>query len=123
MKAIKNKVQLIGHLGLQPEIRSFESGAKVARMRMATNETYKNAEGERATETIWHQLVAWGHLAEIAEKYLQKGSELMIEGRLTSRQYTDKQGATRYITEIQVNELLMLDKKGNKVAVPAGAAS
>jgi single-strand DNA-binding protein len=123
MKAIKNKVQLIGHLGVQPEIRSFESGAKVARMRMATNETYKNAEGERATETVWHHLVAWGHLAEIAEKYLQKGSELMIEGRLTNRQYTDKQGATRYITEIQVNELLMLDKKGNKAAVPAGAES
>ncbi len=117
MKAIKNKVQLIGHLGLQPEVRNMESGRKVARMRMATNETYKNAEGEKVTETTWHQLVAWGHLAEIAEKYLQKGSEIMIEGRLTVRQYTDKQGATKHITEIQVNELLMLDKKGNKVAV------
>jgi single-strand DNA-binding protein len=114
MNAIKNKVQLIGHLGLHPEIRVFESGTKIARMRMATNESYKNSDGERITETMWHQLVAWGHLADIAEKYLQKGSELMIEGKLTNRQYTDKEGITRYVTEIQVSELLMLDKKGSK---------
>jgi len=119
MKAIKNKVQLIGNLGADPEMKSLDSGRKMARFSLATHESYKNSEGERITETFWHQIVVWGPLAEIAEKYLRKGSEIMVEGRLVSRSYTDKEGVKKYFTEVQANELLMLDKKGG--VVPAGA--
>jgi single-strand DNA-binding protein len=115
MKAIKNKVQLIGNLGMDPEVRTTESGRKLVHLRLATNETYKNAEGERVRETTWHNIIIWGQLAGIAEKYLRKGSEVMIEGKLVNRQYTDKQGVKHYVTEVQASELLMLDKKGNPV--------
>lgn len=115
MYALRNKVQLIGNLGAKPEIRTTESGKKVARFSMATSETYRNAKGEKITETQWHQLVAWGKLAEIAEKYTDKGSELAIEGKLLHRSYEDKEGVKRYVTEIQVNELLMLgDRNSSK---------
>jgi single-strand DNA-binding protein len=80
-------------------------------MSVATNENYKNAKGEKVTETQWHSVVAWGKLAEIAEKYLVKGIEVAIEGKLVNRNYTDKQGIKRYVTEIQANELLILTKK------------
>jgi len=115
MKAIRNKVQLIGNLGMDPEVRMTESGRRLVHMRVATNETYKNAEGEKVTETTWHNITVWGQLAGIAEKYLRKGSEVMIEGKLVNRQYTDKQGIKRYVTEVQAGELLLLDKKGNPV--------
>jgi single-strand DNA-binding protein len=111
MNALKNKVQLIGNLGQNPEVRTTESGRKMARMSLATSESYKNARGERVSETTWHNVIAWGSTAEIAEKYLHKGSELMVEGKLVNRQYTDKDGIKRYITEIQALSLLMLDKK------------
>ncbi|MFY7878669.1 MAG: single-stranded DNA-binding protein, partial [Lacibacter sp.] len=78
MYALKNKVQLIGHLGNAPEIKTIESGKKLARFSIATNETYRNAKGERVTETQWHTLVAWGKVADIAEKYLNKGKEVAI---------------------------------------------
>jgi len=108
MYALKNKVQLIGNLGNAPEVKTTESGKKLARFSVATNESYRNAQGEKATETTWHNLVAWGKVAEIAEKYLNKGSEIAIEGKLINRSYTDKDGNKKYITEVQVNELLML---------------
>ena len=111
MNTIRNSVRLIGNLGANPEVKSLEKGSKVARMNMATNESYTNAKGERITETQWHTLVAWGKTADIVEKYLSKGSELAIEGRLTSRSYNDKEGVKKYITEIVVNEVIMLDKK------------
>lgn len=110
MYALKNKVQLIGNLGGNPEVRSLESGKKMARFSIATNEVYKNAKGEKVTETQWHNLVAWGKVAEIIEKFLVKGSEVAIEGKLVSRNYNDKDGNKKYITEIQVNELLLLTK-------------
>lgn len=110
MNALKNKVQLIGNLGNAPEVRSTESGRKMARFSVATNEKYHNAKGEKVQETQWHNLIAWGKVAEIVEKYLQKGSEIAIEGKLISRNYTDKAGVKKYITEIQVNELLLLSK-------------
>ena len=110
MYTLKNKVQLIGHLGKDPEVKTIESGKKVAHFTMATNEIYKNARGEKVEETQWHNLVAWGGLAEIAEKYLNKGSEVLIEGKIINRVYTDKEGEKKYISEIQVNELLMLGK-------------
>jgi len=111
MFALKNKVQLIGNLGNTPEVRNTESGKKLARFSVATNETYRNAKGEKVTETQWHNIIAWGSVAGIVEKYLAKGSEVALEGKLVNRNYTDKEGNKKYITEIQVNELLMLGGK------------
>jgi len=111
MYALKNKVQLIGHLGNTPEVKELENGRKHARFSIATNETYRNNKGDKVTETTWHNLVAWGKIAGIVEKYLNKGSEVAIEGKLISRSYTDKDGIKKYITEVQVNELLMLGSK------------
>ncbi len=111
MYALKNKVQLIGNLGNNPEIRTIEGGRKMARFSVATSETYRNAKGEKVTETQWHNLVAWGKVAEIAEQFLSKGSEVAIEGKLINRNYTDKDGVKRYVTEVQVNEVLMLGEK------------
>ena len=110
MYALKNKVQLIGNLGNAPEVRNTESGKKLVRFSVATNESYRNANGEKVTETQWHNLIAWGKVADIAEKYLIKGTEAAIEGKLVNRNYTDKEGIKKYITEIQVNEILMLSK-------------
>ncbi|NQY27906.1 MAG: single-stranded DNA-binding protein [Flavobacteriaceae bacterium] len=111
MSTLRNKVQLIGNLGNQPEVITLESGKKLAKFTMATNENYKNANGEKVTDTQWHNIIAWGNTAEIIEKYVNKGEEVAIEGKLTSRSYDDKDGNKRYITEIVVNELLMLGGK------------
>ena len=110
MNTLRNSVRLIGNLGTNPEVKEFEQGKKVARIALATNETFTNAKGEKVTETCWHNLVAWGKTAELAQKYLTKGSEVAIEGKLTSRNYTTKEGEKKYITEIVVNELLFLSK-------------
>ena len=111
MNTLRNKVQLIGNLGNAPEIITLESGKKLAKFSIATNDHYKNAQGEKITDTQWHNLVAWNKTAEIVEKYLEKGKEVAIEGKLTSRSYDDKDGTKRYITEIVVNELLLLGNK------------
>jgi single-strand DNA-binding protein len=111
MNTLRNKVQLIGNLGNNPEIITLDSGKKLAKFSIATNETYKNAQGEKITETQWHNVIAWNKTAEIVENYLEKGKEVAIEGKLTSRSYDDKEGNKRYITEIVVNELLMLGSK------------
>lgn len=111
MNALVNKVQLIGNLGNAPEVKTLESGKKMARFSVATNESYRNTKGEKVTETQWHNLVAWGKLAEIVEKYLVKGKEVAVEGKLINRSYNDKEGNKKYITEIQVNELRMLGAK------------
>ncbi len=113
MYALKNKVQLIGNLGNAPEIKNLENSKKVAKFSMATNESYRNQKGEKVDETQWHNLVAFGKIAELCEQFLSKGSEVAIEGKLTHRDYTDSNGVKRYLTEIQVNELLILDKKAN----------
>ena len=111
INALKNRVQLIGNLGNNPEIITLESGKKLAKFAIATNETYKNANGEKITDTQWHNIVAWNKTAEIIEKYLEKGKEVMIEGKLTSRSFEDKEGNKRYVTEVVCNELLMLGNK------------
>jgi len=111
MNALKNKVQLIGNLGNAPEIKTTETGKKLARFSIATNETYHNVKGEKVTETTWHNLIAWGKLAETAEKYLHKGTEIVIEGKLINKSYNDKDGNKKYISEVQVNELLLLGGK------------
>lgn len=108
MYALKNKVQLIGNLGNAPEIKTFESGKKVANVRIATSEMYRNAKGEKVKDTQWHNLVLWGKLADIAEKYLTVGKEIAVEGKLVNRQYTDKDGKKKTFSEVQVNELLLL---------------
>ena len=114
MYALRNKVQLIGNLGNAPEVKTLESGKKMARFSVATSESYRNAKGEKVTETQWHNLVAWGKVAEIVEKYLTKGKEVAIEGKLISRSYNDKDGNKKYITEVQVSELLMLGVKATE---------
>lgn len=111
MNTLRNRVQLIGHLGMNPDVKQLESGKTVAKLSLATSEYYKDSKGQKQSETQWHNLVAWGKTAEIAEKYLKKGSEVAIEGKLTSRSYEDKEGVTKYITEVVINEILMLGKK------------
>jgi single-strand DNA-binding protein len=110
MNAMKNKVQLIGHVGNDPEIKTFDGGKKVANLTIATNDSYKNDKGEKVEQTEWHKVVAWGKTAEIIEKYVTKGKEIAIEGKLTHRSYEDKNGEKRYITEVVANEVLLLGK-------------
>ncbi|MBS1927730.1 MAG: single-stranded DNA-binding protein [Ferruginibacter sp.] len=111
MNALRNKVQLIGNLGQTPEIRTTDSGKKLAKFSMATNEVYRSSTGEKVQETQWHNVVAWDKVAEIVEKHLNKGTEVAIEGKLIHRNYTDKDGNKKYVTEVQVNELLLLGSK------------
>ncbi|MDX1762504.1 MAG: single-stranded DNA-binding protein [Christiangramia sp.] len=111
MSTLRNTVQLIGHVGNDPEIVNLESGKKLAKFSVATNESYKNAKGEKITDTQWHNIVAWGKTAELVENYVPKGKEIGIEGKLTSRSYEDKDGNKRYITEVVCNELLLLGNK------------
>lgn len=111
MNALKNKVQLIGNLGNAPEVKNTEKGKKLAKFSIATNETYYNAKGEKVTETQWHNLIAWGKVADVAEKYLAKGTEVAIEGKLMNNNYTDKDGNKKYSTEVLVHELLLLGNK------------
>lgn len=108
MSTLKNKVQLIGNVGQEPTITNLESGKKVARLSLATNENYKNSNGEKQTDTQWHTVVAWGKTAEIIEKYVTKGKEIAIEGKLTSRSYEDKDNVKRYVTEVVISEILLL---------------
>ncbi|AWH84558.1 single-stranded DNA-binding protein [Flavobacterium album] len=110
MNALKNKVQLIGNAGSDPEIKTFEGGKKLARLTLATNESYTNDKGERITDTQWHTVTAWGKTAAIIEKYVTKGKELAIEGKLTHRSYNDTNGEKRYITEVVVSDVLLFGK-------------
>jgi len=111
MSTFRNKVQLIGHLGADPEMKTLENGNMLARLRVATNETYKNAQGDKVTDTQWHTVVAWGKQAETISKFVQKGSEIMIEGRLKHQEYTSNDGQKRNSTEIVISEFMLMDKK------------
>jgi len=108
MNNLRNRVNLIGNLGTDPEVKKLESGRMLAKFPLATSENYKNSEGEKITETQWHNLVVWGPTATFAEKYLKKGNEIAVEGKLSHRTYEDKEGVKKYITEIIVNEVLIL---------------
>ena len=110
MNALRNKVQLIGHVGQEPEIKTFEGGKKLANITLATNESYTNAKGEKVEQTEWHRLTAWGKTADLIESYVIKGKEIAIEGKLSHRSYDDKDGVKRYITEVVISELLLLGK-------------
>jgi single-strand DNA-binding protein len=107
-----NKVILIGNLGKEPEIRRLDTGRAVANFSLATSETYKNKNGEKVTSTEWHNIVLWTPLAEIAEKYLHKGNQVYIEGKITTRSYDDKDGNKKYITEIVGREMTLLTNRG-----------
>lgn len=111
MNALRNSVRLIGHLGDAPKVIQFESGRKIVNFSIATNETYVDNAGNRKSETTWHRLVAHGKIANMAEKYLVKGTEVAMEGKLTNRSWDDKEGKKHYVTEVVVNSLLMLKKK------------
>lgn len=110
MNALRNRVLLIGRLGQDPERIEFDGDKVKASLRLATNEVYRNAHGEKTESTQWHNVIAWGQLAEIITKYLSKGSEVAIEGRLVYRQYEDKAGQQKVAAEIVTQELLMLDR-------------
>jgi single-strand DNA-binding protein len=110
MSNLRNSVKLIGFLGAAPEVKELSKTKKVARLNLATNDSYKNDKGEKVEETQWHQLVMWDKQADNAVQYLNKGSEIAVEGKLTSRSYTDKDGVKRYVTEIVVSEFLMFGK-------------
>ena len=110
MNALKNKVQLIGNLGQDPEIVNLDNGSKLAKFSIATSDSYKNAQGQKVEETQWHNIVAWGKVAELVESYLTKGKQVAIDGNLTHRSYETQQGEKRYTTEVRCNELLMFGK-------------
>ena len=110
MSTLRNQVQLIGHVGNQPNTISFDSGKKVTRFSMATNEVY-HKEGEKVEQTTWHNLTAWRKQAELIEQYVSKGQEIAIQGKLNSRSYEDKDGNTQYLTEVIVKEVLFLGEK------------
>jgi single-strand DNA-binding protein len=105
-----NKVQLIGNLGSDPEVKTLEGNIAVAKFSLATNESYKDKEGKTITDTEWHSIVMWRGLAETAAKYLKKGSLVFMEGKIKTRHYDDKDGHKKYVTEIVVDHFLMLDK-------------
>ena len=112
MQSLKNSVRLVGHLGMDPEVKSFDNNRKLAKLSLATNESYKNDKGERITDTQWHNLILWNAQAKLAADYLKKGDEVAIEGKIANRNYTDKDGIKRYVSEIVVNEFLKIGAKG-----------
>lgn len=107
---MKNRVQLIGNAGNDPIVKTLDGGRKVANLTIATNDSYKNDKGERIEQTEWHTVVAWGKTAEIMEKFVTKGKQIAIDGKLTHRSYDDKNGDKRYITEVVVSEIMLLGK-------------
>lgn len=110
---MKNKVQLIGFLGSDPKVQEVKGGLKLAKFSIATNEQYKNKAGEKVKDTQWHNLVAWGKTAGIVEQYVKKGQQIGVEGKLVSRSYEDKAGVKRYVTEVLVNDVLLLGGKAS----------
>jgi single-strand DNA-binding protein len=111
MKNLNNSAQLIGRLGMDPVISTVGKDKAMARVSIAVDASYKNAKGEKIQDTQWHNLVAWGSTAKFAEKYLKKGQEVAVEGRLVSRSYEDADGQKRYITEVVVGSFLMVGAK------------
>ncbi|UBZ14823.1 single-stranded DNA-binding protein [Flagellimonas marinaquae] len=114
MGNLRNKVQLIGNVGQDPVITDFENGKRMARVNLATNEHYRNGKGEQVTNTEWHTLIAWGKLVDIIEGFVSKGKKIAVEGKLTHRSYEDKEGNKHYVSEVVVNEILLLGGTTNE---------
>jgi len=114
MNNLRNSVRLIGNLGANPEIKELNSGKKIAKASLATSDKYKDADGNQVTETQWHNLIAWGKTADFFEKFLEKGNEVVVEGKIINRSYADKDGVKKYVSEISVNEILKLGSKKDK---------
>ncbi len=112
MNSLKNRVTLIGNLGMDPELKVTETGKKVTHFTLATDDGYKNSEGQKISETTWHNIVAWNGIADIAGRFLKKGQEVAVEGRIVYRTYDDKNGLTKHITEIVLNDLVLLRNGG-----------
>ena len=112
MSTLKNSVQLMGHLGQDPEVVNLDSGKKLVKFSLATNDYYTKKDGEKVTSTDWHNIVAWGKTADIIEKYVTKGREVIVRGKLSSRSYETKEGEKRYITEVVCDEVVMTAQKG-----------
>lgn len=106
-----NEANLIGHLGADPKITTLNEGVKVARLSLATSETFTNKKGERVESTEWHNIVLWRGLAEVAEKYMHKGDQVFIKGKIKTRKYADKDGKDKYVTEIEAFDIILLAKK------------
>src|ERR1700733_15033460 len=111
MNSLKNSVRLVGNLGMDPEVKSFDNNKKLAKIAIATNETYKNDKGEKVTDTQWHNCILWGMQAKLAEELLKKGDEVTVEGRLSNKIYVEEDGDKRYVTEIVVNDFLKIGLK------------
>jgi single-strand DNA-binding protein len=107
MNTLRNKVQLIGHAGATPEIKNFENGKKLATVSLAIDEVYTNSDGEKMKDTQWHRVVAWGKTADLIEKYVTKGKEIAIEGKLSTRSYDDKNGDKKFVTEVVISDILL----------------
>lgn len=117
MSTLRNKVQLIGNIGNEPKVTNLESGHKVARFSVATNEYYRNSQGKKVQSTQWHYVVAWDKKADIIEQYTHKGKEIAIEGKLISRSYTNEARVKCYVTEIVASEILLLGSKNENTQV------
>ena len=113
-----NKAILVGYVGIDPEVRYLDSGTPVCNFRLATSEVYKNKTGEKVTTTEWHNIVLWRGLAELAEKFIKKGTQIYIEGRIRTRSWDDKEGNKRYTTEIVGDNLQLLGKRSDESAMP-----
>jgi len=113
MSTLRNKVTLLGNAGMQPEVKSFGENKKLAKFSMATTESYKNPKGEWINNSQWHNIIAWGSTATYIERNIQKGSEVMVEGKLINKTYEAPDGTKKYYTEIEVSEVLILNKKSN----------
>jgi single-strand DNA-binding protein len=111
MRNLRNRVQLIGNVGKEPDVRTFESGKTMASFSLATTETYLDQNGKKVNDTQWHQVIAWGKTANFVESYIDKGNRIAVDGKLVHRSYNDKDGATKYITEVVVNEIMLLTAK------------
>ncbi|MDD4645502.1 MAG: single-stranded DNA-binding protein [Bacteroidales bacterium] len=118
-----NKAILVGNVGRDPEIRHLEGGISIARFTLATSESYKNKSGELVKNTEWHNIVAWRQLADLADKYIRKGSQIYVEGKITNRQYDDKDGNKKYISEIVADNIRLLGRKEDSYTAPAGNGS
>jgi single-strand DNA-binding protein len=110
MNNLRNRVQLIGHIGQAPEIKTLDNGNKLAKFSVATNESYKAKDGKKVDSVQWHNITAWGTTATLIEKYVTKGQEVAVEGKLQNRKYDDKNGVTHYVTDIVANEIQFLGK-------------